>query len=114
MSKGKKKDDRGKEYCACCRKRFKSEKEGIPFIRSDSSGSSDEEYAAKVKRSFHQYTTQKFIGRRQSFDGGPPIGLRDCVNDLIFLRDFVKKISFLRDGVNRHACVMRENVENCE
>ena len=31
-----------------------------------------------------------------------PIGLRDCVIDLNFLHDFL----------NRHAYVMRENVEN--
>ena len=41
----------------------------------------------------------------------PPIGLRDCVIDLIFLRDFVKTILFLRDSVNRHTCVICENVE---
>ena len=43
----------------------------------------------------------------------PPIGLRDCVNDLILLRDFARMILFLRDCVNRHACVMRESVEKC-
>ena len=57
MSKRKRKDDRGQECWAFgCQKRFQSEKEGIPLIQSDSSGSSDEESSAKrkVKRSFHQ------------------------------------------------------------
>ena len=43
----------------------------------------------------------------------PPIGLRDCVIGLFLLREIVKTILILRDCVNRHACVMRENVEKC-
>ena len=43
----------------------------------------------------------------------PPIVLRDCVIYLFLLREIVKTILFLRDCVNRHACVMRENVEKC-
>ena len=44
---------------------------------------------------------------------GPPIVGNPGVIDLFLLHEIVKTILFLRECVNRHACVMRENIEKC-